>query len=250
MTEISFPAGRLVENDFRVGRVFGRTASLLARNFPTFFVISMIASLPTILMVPTSPDVPADPFRNLGWGLLGLFLMTVLGTLSQAIVLYGAFQDMRGRRVDLAESVRVGLRRFLPIAGLALGVTLLSILGLALLVVPGLIWLTKWFVAVPTCMVEGLGVSASMRRSAQLTKGHRWKIFGLMALLIIVDVAVDKSIDLVLMPAAGGIPALIGRMIWIGIWGAFYAIFAVVTYHDLRVAKEGVDTEQIAAVFE
>jgi hypothetical protein len=71
-----------------------------------------------------------------------------------------------------------------------------------------------------------------------------------MALLIIVDVAVDKSIDLVLMPVAGGIPALIGRMFWIGIWGAFYAIFAVVTYRDLRMAKEGVDTEEIAAVFE
>jgi hypothetical protein len=31
---------------------------------------------------------------------------------------------------------------------------------------------------------------------------------------------------------------------------AFNAIVIVVTYHDLRVAKEGVDTEQIAAVFE
>jgi hypothetical protein len=38
--------------------------------------------------------------------------------------------------------------------------------------------------------------------------------------------------------------------VWNGFWGALYAIFAVVTYHDLRVAKEGVDTEQIAAVFE
>ncbi len=40
------------------------------------------------------------------------------------------------------------------------------------------------------------------------------------------------------------------NLIWSAIWTAFYAIVIVVTYHDLRVAKEGIDTEQIAAVFE
>ena len=39
-------------------------------------------------------------------------------------------------------------------------------------------------------------------------------------------------------------------LIWNAIWSTFYAIVVVVTYHDLRVAKEGVDTEQIAAVFD
>jgi hypothetical protein len=34
------------------------------------------------------------------------------------------------------------------------------------------------------------------------------------------------------------------------VWGAFYAIFVVVTYHDLRVAKEGVDVHEIASVFD
>jgi hypothetical protein len=44
--------------------------------------------------------------------------------------------------------------------------------------------------------------------------------------------------------------AMLGNLIWNGVWGAFYAIFVVVTYHDLRVAKEGVDVHQIAAVFD
>jgi hypothetical protein len=39
-------------------------------------------------------------------------------------------------------------------------------------------------------------------------------------------------------------------LIWTAVWTAFYAILIAVAYHDLRVAKEGVDTEQIAAVFE
>jgi large-conductance mechanosensitive channel len=40
------------------------------------------------------------------------------------------------------------------------------------------------------------------------------------------------------------------NLLWSAIWTAFLAIVLAVTYHDLRVAKEGVDTEQIAAVFE
>jgi hypothetical protein len=55
----------------------------------------------------------------------------------------------------------------------------------------------------------------------------------------------------VALTAIGGEPlALIGDVLWNGVWGAFYAISVVVTYHDLRVAKEGIDIEQIAAVFD
>jgi hypothetical protein len=51
--------------------------------------------------------------------------------------------------------------------------------------------------------------------------------------------------------AIGGTPlALVGDVLWNGVWGAFYAIAVVVTYHDLRAAKEGIDIDQIAAVFD
>jgi hypothetical protein len=47
---------------------------------------------------------------------------------------------------------------------------------------------------------------------------------------------------------AGGY--LLANLIWSAFVGAFSAILGVVIYHDLRVAKEGVDTDQIAAVFD
>jgi hypothetical protein len=50
--------------------------------------------------------------------------------------------------------------------------------------------------------------------------------------------------------AAGGVDAnIVGLWIWSAIFTAFSAIVTTIIYHDLRVAKEGVDTEQIAAVF-
>jgi hypothetical protein len=263
MTHASPPAGRFTEGEFRVGHVFSLTWSVFSRNFLTFMVVTGIASLPTLLIPQPSPGNVANPFQNAGLLVFGLvFLMVVLGTLSQAIVLYGAFQAMRGRPINLVESAAVGLRRFFPIVGVAISVSFLAGLASLLLIVPGVMLYLMWFVATSVCVVEQLGPFRSMRRSRELTRGHRWKIFGLILLTVIPAVIVGSIVAAVVVAALGmGVllglsPALIAPLgqlvglIWSAVWKAFYVILAVVIYHDLRVAKEGVDTEQIAAVFE
>ena len=256
MTDTSL-SSRFAEGDFRVGRIINRAASVLSRNFLPFFVVCAIGYLPTLLLFKGSTDLFTDAGEDmvrvaLGAGLIffGLILMAVLNTLSQAVVLYGAFQDMRGRPVDLRESLKVGLRRFFPIIGLAICVSFLAGFAAILFLIPGLILLTMWFVATPICIVEQLGPLASMKRSRQLTKGHRWKIFGLMLVLIMVSAVAGPAITAAFTAMGGSMLALIGDLIWNGVWTAFYAIAVVVAYHDLRVAKEGIDIEQIAAVFD
>jgi MFS family permease len=250
MTEASLPP-RFSLSDFRVGGVLNRTLSVLSRNFLTFFVVTTVAGLPSILLSQSVTDGSNLSVAELfGLLLLGGFLAIVLYTLSQAIVLYGAFQDMRGRSVSLAESLQVGLRRFFPIIGVAISVSFAVMVGLMLFIVPGFIWLTMWFVATPACVVERLGPFNSMGRSADLTKGHRWKIFGLMMLIFLIGAVASSLIGGISALVGGSMLQLIVSVIWNGIWGAFYAVAAVVTYHDLRVAKEGIDIEQIASVFD
>src|ERR1700731_4699991 len=120
MTDASLPAGRFLEGDFRIGQVFSRAWSVFSGNFLTFVLVTGVANLPSLLVPQPTPGGAANPFQNAGLSLLGALLMVVLGTISQAVVLYGAFQVMRGRPIDLAESVRIGLRRFFPIVGLAI----------------------------------------------------------------------------------------------------------------------------------
>jgi hypothetical protein len=81
-----------------------------------------------------------------------------------------------------------------------------------------------------------------------LTKGYRWKVFALALLLPVVSL-VASPIESVLTALAGPIAGLTGQLIWTGIAAAFSAIVISVTYYDLRVIKEGVDIERIAAVF-
>ncbi len=262
MTDASLPAGRFTAGDFRIGHVFNQAWWVFSRNFLTFMLVTGIASLPPLLIPQPVPGSSVNPFENLGFALFTMLLMIILSVLSQAVVLYGAFQVMRGRPVNLAESARIGLRRFFPIVGLALSTGLLIGLASPLLVFPGLMLYTMWFVATPACVVEQLGPFRSMRRSRELTKGHRWKIFGLMLAIIIPALIFGAIVGMVVFMTLGAgtilglsaaLATTLGRvvnLIWSAVWTAFLAIVVVVTYHDLRVAKEGLDTEQIAAVFE
>jgi MFS family permease len=262
MTDASLPAGRFTERDFRIGQVFSRAWSVFSGNFLKFMVVTGIASLPPLLIPQPSPATPENPFGGVGLTFfLVMFLTIVLGVLSQAIVLYGAFQDMRGRPVSLADCLKVGLHRFFPIVGLALSEGVAVMLASMLLIVPGMILYMMWFVATPVCVVEQLGPFRSLGRSRELTKGHRWKLFGLMLVILIPALIVGAILGVVIaVLGTGGFLSMstalatplgqVVNLIWSAAWSAFYAVMVVVTYHDLRVAREGIDTEQIAAVFE
>jgi hypothetical protein len=261
MTDITLPAGRFAEGDFSIGRVFGRAWSVFSGNFATFVLVTATSGLPSFLIQQAAPDTLGNTYADVGMAVFATIVMLGFWTLSQAIVLYGAFQVMRGRPIDLVGAARIGSRRALSIVGLAIAVPVLCFLAALLFIVPGVILYLVWFVATPVCVVERLGVFRSMGRSAELTNGFCWRILGLQ-LVILISVFVIGSIASTAAPAilgAAGASALaasldttlgqVVNMVWNAIWTAFYAIVVAVTYHDLRVAKEGVDTEQIAAVF-
>jgi hypothetical protein len=250
MTNTTMSA-RFAESDFRIGPVLTRSATVLSQHFLIFFGIGVIANVPSVLIGQGSESVAANPS---GQGavllIVGGVLAFVLSMLSQAVMVHAAFQAMRMRPVSFGESLKVGLSRFFPVVLLALLMGLLFMLGLMLLIIPGLILITMWFVSTPACVVERAGPWTSLKRSAALTKGHRWKIFGLMFLMIIVSLIVAGLLQLVLPQFGSTILVMLGTLLWGALWTAYYSIAVVMSYHDLRVAKEGIDIEQIAAVFD
>jgi uncharacterized membrane protein len=283
MTDASLPAGRFSEGAFRVGHVFSLAWSVFWRNFPTFTLVTGGAFLPNLLLQQSASR--ANPLPNPGLAATGGLLVIILYPLSQAILLHAAFQNMSGRPVSLGESAKVGLRRFLPVVAVAITAALALIaylVGMSMAVaalgqaikspaftvlailagmIPAATLYLTWFVAIPACVIERLGPIRSLGRSRALTKGHRWKIFGLTLLILIpaLIVAALVGVALVAFRATGplafnaAIASVLGWIISLtfnAMWIAFYTTLAVVTYHDLRVAREGVGTDQIVAVFE
>ena len=223
--EIDFLERKLVRttSDFRIVRVLDRTAAILLRNFPLFFAVTAIAQVPSQLLAqlistgsgPHPPTGLESILAAVGLGLMSL----ALGTLGQAVVLYAALTQLRGRRVSLTACLHVGWRRFFP----------------ACFVLPAL---SMWLVAMPACgVIERRGLVDSVRRSLQLTKGHRWKIFGLMISLFALAMVVSGVLGVGLQALGGADMKFIGTLLWRGMAGAVSTVAVAATYDDLRVIK-------------
>lgn len=237
-------------SEFRVGNVLTRAWTVFTSNLALFFLITLVVSLPNLLVASSqAPDVAANPSRFFARLGVAVLLVVVLNTVGEAVIVYGAFQALRGKPVRLGEAVQKGLARFFPILGLAIVSGIAVMFGFLFFAVPGLILLVMWSVALPVCVLEGLGSTSSLGRSSALTKGHRWQIFGIILLLFIANGLVGFVLDKVLAPM-GVMTAAVAGLIWTALWAAYYNSVLVMIYHDLRVTKEGVDAEQIAAVFD
>jgi uncharacterized membrane protein len=104
-------------------------------------------------------------------------------------------------------------------------------------------------VILPVCVIEELGPTASAARSRRLTKGSRWKLFGTY-LLLFVPFLVIGGLEFLLARSAGQTVAVPLNFIVQTILRAFTTILLTAAYHDLRVAREGLDTNRLAAVFD
>ena len=251
---------------FRVGSTLSRSFAVFGRSFVNFVILGAIPLLPSLGdSVAISLGLASNGLSPNGghlWRQLGFSMLAmVLYALCTAACLSGAYHAMRGRPFGVGQSLRHGFRRFFPLVGVAIVSTLLTWLAALALLVPGAIVACAFYVAVPVCVIEQAGVGASLRRSRDLTRGSRWAIFGLLLLVSLLAALVGGAATIGMLAlggsgnlarlADGGIsPFRLVAFFLDAIVRTFGAVVTAVVYYDLRVAKEGVDLDQIAAVFD
>ena len=253
-----------VVTEFRAGRVVARSFSTLFRNIVPFGLLALVLTSPTYVyailtdsgdIMVDDVEITAEPF------VLGIIeiLLTYLVT---AALVYGTIRDLRNNRASVGECFSKGISLMFPVLGVAIVSSILTGLATLAFVIPGIIVGIMLWVAVPVAVVERRGLG-SLGRSAELTKGYRWRILVLFLIVfaVIFGVALlmgvaTAAITMTGMDNGGDIDAtsLMGLLAIEWVFSAFIsalmAVIAAVSYHDLRVAKEGADTSQIASVFD
>jgi len=237
-----------------IGGVFSRTFAALFSNIVTFLIISFLILLPLPIFNLLSGGGMAIPPQAAGAGyLIAVLLNLVLTYAAMGAVVFGTVAYLRGNSAGLGECLSRGFGAVVPVILVAILITIMGMIGTVLLVIPGIIVFVVTAAAVPAAVVERPGVWGSIKRSAELTKGNRWRIFALLVIFYIVMMGIAWVLGLVGLPVLvpdGSIFAIVVLYVWSGITTAFFAVFGAVIYHDLRVAKEGVSSAQIAAVFD
>jgi hypothetical protein len=242
-----------------VGAVFRRAFEVFFSDFGKFFLLALLAWLPVLLVsfivgfryaALGSAEFAGPPGAFELAGVLVLIIAGACFLLSQAVILYGAVEQMRDKSFALGDSLKHGLARFFPVLGVYILVMVAILVGLVLLVVPGIILGMMLFVSLPVCIVEKLGPYQSLKRSAELTKGNRWRIFGVALLLYLGNAIGQAILRFALFASAGATAAALGAFLWSVAFGAASAVVVAVVYHDLRVARDGIDIDGIAAAFD
>jgi hypothetical protein len=241
-------------SSIRVGQVFNRSFALLFGNFAKFFILALAIWLPFLLFIMlfavTFLSGQRNPSQMAVYFLVLALLAALLAVINQAALFYGAIQKMRGQEFGIGETLGRGLARFFPILGVLICGGLGAGLASLLFVIPGIILMVAWYVALPACVIERLGPIASLSRSFYLTKGNRWRVFGILIITVVINFVVQFVLFPVVARVAGQAVSGFGLFIWMALFQAFNSVVVAVLYHDLRVAREGIDINQIAAVFD
>jgi len=229
---------------------------------------------------PTSDPVAllANPaFLELMGGLFVFFIVGWLITLLVGAIFTGAVIDAAaaahlGQERSLSQSFVTGFQSSLRIffAGVlvTLAVTLIGVVfnvasafvsnGIVLFLIFCVYFFVQvyvqasWFVSPVIATIERHGPISSLRRSWQLSSGFRWRIVGLVLLLVVLFLVLFVLVVFLigLIAAANQSVAVIAGFIAafaaVPIWMPLFFGTMTVLYYDLRVRKEGLDL-QLAA---
>ncbi|MBE9605143.1 hypothetical protein IAI18_09720 [Acetobacteraceae bacterium H6797] len=128
--------------------------------------------VPTV-QAATGVAPPADAGIELAHFVLQVLVPCFIGV----VMLRLTIASLEGERMGLWLALRQSLMRALPLAVLAMIIAVFCGVGFALLLVPGIMLWCRWAIAWPALTAEGGSPVTALRRSATLTKGHRWDVF-------------------------------------------------------------------------
>jgi hypothetical protein len=246
-------ASTAIAETFDMGRVLSRAFGAIGRNVALLLGLAAILSgIPQLVAGLWRVDVGGAEFSGpvvIAAGVGGL-LAWVGSAVLQVAITRATISDLVGERPGFAGCLKAGFAMVLPMIGL----TILQGLGIGLatmlLIVPGIMVYVAWSVAVPAYVQERIGVVESFGRSRALTKGSRWKIFGLLLVCWIVILLLQAPTGL--MTAAAQTSTTLNVVITTAVGVVTTMVLCTIQaaiYVELRDVKEGAAPSDLETIF-
>jgi hypothetical protein len=105
------------------------------------------------------------------------FIEGVFGPIYSGALVYALAQIKKGRRPGYSEAISVGFRNWGRLFSARFFAGIWVVLGLLLLVFPGIVLMVRFALIDAVVVLEGTGGDYARRRSTELTRGFRWQIF-------------------------------------------------------------------------
>jgi hypothetical protein len=168
---------------------------------------------------PGSPLPTYDSSVLIGFSILWLLFVLVAGTVASIMSQAAQLDAAQHRHLDFQNFWQVVKQMGLRLLGLYVVTGVIVVVGLFLLIVPGLIFLRRYFLAPYVMIDKNLSISDSLSRSAEISRantGAIWGVFGVMALIALIGI----------IPIIGGLISFIV--------GSLYSVAPAMRYEQLK----------------
>lgn len=251
-----------------VGRVYGRAFATIAHNpLATLGLALLLGALPGLLLTWLVQSAVQTDFAGRATGFVigvgAIFLLSYVVTLILTAVVQGALTratvaESEGRKASIGECLSAALPVALPLVGLVILWAFGIMIAALFLLVPAIFLMCMWAVAVPVMVDERVGIGAAFGRSRALTKGNRWRVFGVLLIMLVAYYLLLAVAALFLgaaavfgaeqepsLTAGFAVSSVITGTLFSALWGTL----APSMYVDLRNAKEGGSIGDLEQVF-
>jgi hypothetical protein len=241
-----------------VGELLDRTFTIYRRHFLLLAGISAIPGLLTLLVGLAAIAVGQESI-----GLTLLFTLITLVTnitatlLAQGASVVAVSQIQLGREATIAGSFRTIQPMLLTIIVTTIVIGILITIGFIFLIVPGVILGLMWALTVPVVVLEQRSGMDAASRSAELTSGHRGRIFLVYVVLVVLYIvaSIVAGTPLLLLAGMASLASPAATQVITELWGYMASSFIspIITvgltllYYDQRVRKEAFDLEHMMA---
>jgi hypothetical protein len=263
------PAPAAGDRTVSIGRVFERAWSAVRTNTGVIFGLALlIGAVPGFILSYLfirlgvgSPEAIANgtvpPYGLIVPVLISSLVGLIISALVQGALTRATVVASEGGKVSFGDCLSTGLSVALPLIGLAIITAIGIALGMILLIVPGIILALMWSVAVPALVVERVGVFEALGRSNALTKGAKWKIFGLAVIIMVAYWLLSVILGMVGLSAINGsnpeaavsVSGIIASVVLGTILNTAWGTIQPSLYVELRQWKEGTDVQSLQQVF-
>ena len=252
-----------------IGRVFGRAFGTIGSNpVTTLGVAFLFSALPSTLVNLAIRQVRGTDLSqmsvatNVALTMFSALLGIAFYAIVQGALVRSTVDHEEGRHPGLGESIMAGLVVAIPLIVMAIISGIAMMIGMVLFVVPGIILYMMWSVSAPALVDERLSIMGALGRSRYLTRGYRWRIFGMVLVLVVLSwlamalmttlVVAGGSFSLQAMAKAQQDPSIMAIAVLL-IMQTLISVVSGVSHAslfvELRNAKDGPSDEALADVF-
>jgi hypothetical protein len=245
------------------GELLDRTFSLYRSHFGLFvgifalpYLVVLAFRLVGLVFQSQTPQI-SNILMNLVWSMGALFLILIVSAASQAAAVVAVSNLHLDRPASVMDSFSTVKGEIPGVIGVSLLVGMASGVAFFAFIVPGVLLLIMWSLAVPAKVLEHRGVTDAMSRSMELTKGSRGRIFVIGLLILVLSIGVSWLLQWPILIAAGfsmktgiqrmaigwQVAALVADFISRSLVGALGTIALSLVYYDQRVRKEAFDLQ-------